>query len=74
MVGGQEGRRGRRRLRGRGQLTEAGKHAEAEAAFAKIADDGTSGYRILARLREAAELARPIPKAAVKAYDALASR
>jgi hypothetical protein len=43
-------------------LAEAGKHQEAEAAFAKLATDGTAGYRVLARLREAAELARPIPK------------
>ncbi len=39
-------------------LAEAGKHQEAEAAFAKLAADGTAGYRMLARLREAAELAR----------------
>jgi hypothetical protein len=38
-------------------LAEAGKHQEAAAAFAKLASDGTSGYRVLARLREAAELA-----------------
>jgi len=39
-------------------LAEAGKHQEAEAAFAKIASDGTASYRVLARLRDAAELAR----------------
>ena len=39
-------------------LADAGKHADAETAFAKIATDGTSEYRHLARLREAAELAR----------------
>src|ERR1700761_2217335 len=39
-------------------LAEAGKHQEAEAAFAKIAANGTAGYRVLARLREAAELAQ----------------
>ena len=48
-------------------MPKAGKHQEAEAAFAKLAADGTAGYRVLARLREAAELARPIAKAAVKA-------
>ena len=32
-------------------LAEAGKRSEAEAAFGKIAADGTSGYRHLARLR-----------------------
>ena len=38
-------------------LAQAGKHQEADAAFAKLAGDGTAGYRVLARLREAAELA-----------------
>ncbi len=52
-------------------LAEQGKHAEAEAAFGKIAADGTSGYRTLARLRAAAELAQTDTKAAIKAYDAL---
>jgi len=32
-------------------LSEAGKHAEAESAFAKIAAEAPAGYRILARLR-----------------------
>ncbi len=54
-------------------LAEAGKHREADAAFAKIAADGTAGYRMLARLREAAELAPTDKKAAVNAYDALAA-
>ena len=54
-------------------LAEAGKHQEAEAAFAKLATDGTSGYRLLARLREAAELAPTDRKAAVGAYDAIAA-
>jgi hypothetical protein len=54
-------------------LAEAGKHQEAEAAFAKIATDGTTGYRMIARLREAAELAQTDKKAAVGAYDALAA-
>jgi len=53
-------------------LSDAGKHAEAEAAFAKIAADGTSGYRQLARLREATELARTDPKAAVAAFEKIA--
>jgi len=52
---------------------QAGKHEEAEAAFAKIAADSPSGYRTLARLREAAELAQRDRAAAVKAYDALAA-
>jgi hypothetical protein len=54
------------------QLASEGKHADAEAAFAKIAADGTSGYRVLARLREAAEIAERDPKAAVDAYDTIA--
>ena len=55
------------------QLAQAGKHKEADAAFARIAAGGTAGYRVLARLREAAELAQTDQKAAVAAYDALAS-
>ena len=54
-------------------LAEAGKHAEAAAAFQKIAAEGTSGYRMLARFRAAAELAPSDPAAAVKAYDAIAA-
>jgi hypothetical protein len=54
-------------------LAEAGKRGEAEAAFAKIAADGTSGYRQLARLCEAAELAQTEPKAAIAAYDRIAA-
>lgn len=54
-------------------LAEGGKQAEAQAAFAKLAKDGSSGYRILAGFREAAELGKTDPAAAVKAYDALAA-
>lgn len=54
-------------------LAEAGKHKEAQAAFAKIAANGTAGYRVLARLRDAAELAQTDKKAAVSAYDAIAA-
>lgn len=54
-------------------LAEGGKQAEAQAAFAKLANEGSSGYRILARFREAAELARTDPPAAVQAYAALAA-
>lgn len=53
-------------------LSEEGKHAEAEAAFAKIAAEGTSGYRSLARMREAAELAEHDPKNAIAAYERIA--
>ncbi len=49
-------------------LAEAGKHKEADAAFAKLAAEGTAGYRVLARLREAAELTQTDKKAAVAAY------
>jgi hypothetical protein len=54
-------------------LSEQGKHADAEAAFAKIAVEGTTSYRALARLRAAAELAQGDSKAAIAAYDTLAS-
>jgi hypothetical protein len=52
-------------------LAQAGKHQEADAAFAKLASDGTAGYRILSRLREAAELSATDKAAAVKAYDGI---
>jgi hypothetical protein len=54
-------------------LAEGGKQAEAQAAFAKIARDGSTGYRILARFREAAEAAKTDPAAAAKLYDSLAA-
>jgi len=54
-------------------LAETGKHSEAEAAFGKVAVDGTAGYRHLARLREAAELAQGDAKAAVAVYDKIAA-
>jgi hypothetical protein len=54
-------------------LSEAGKHAEAETAFAKIAADSPAGYSVLARLRTAAEFAQTKPADAVKAYEELAA-
>jgi hypothetical protein len=54
-------------------LSEAGKHPEAEEAFAKLAAEAPSGYRTLARMRAAAELAKTKPADAAKAYDALAA-
>jgi hypothetical protein len=54
-------------------LSDSGKHAEAGAAFAKIAQDGSSGYRPLARIREAAELSYVDPKAAVAAFETIAN-
>lgn len=52
-------------------LSEQGKSAEAEAAFAKIAADNSKGYRELAQLREAAQVATRDPQAAAKLYDAI---
>jgi hypothetical protein len=54
-------------------LSEQGKHAEAEQAFAAIAAKAPAGYSMLARLRAAAELARSKPAEAVKAYDRIAA-
>jgi hypothetical protein len=54
-------------------LSEQGKHAEAQAAFAKVAAEAPKGYAVLARFRAATELAQTKPAEAVKAYDAIAS-
>jgi hypothetical protein len=54
------------------KLADQGKHSEAETAFAKIVADGTPGYRVLARLREASEIAGRDAKAAVAAFDEIA--
>ena len=55
------------------ELSEANKHADAEAAFNNLAATAPSGYRILARLRAAAEVASRDPKAAAKLYDDIAA-
>ncbi|MBK3663831.1 tetratricopeptide repeat protein [Bradyrhizobium diazoefficiens] len=55
------------------ELSEQGKHAEAETAFADLAAKTPSGYRILARLRAAAEASARDPKAAAKMYDDIAA-
>jgi hypothetical protein len=55
-----------------GRLADEGKHDEAETTFARIAADGTPGYRMLAQLREASEIAGRDAKAAVAAYDKIA--
>jgi hypothetical protein len=55
------------------EFDRAGKQADAAGALAKIATDGPSGYRMLARLANAALLAKTDPAGAVAAYDALAS-
>jgi hypothetical protein len=54
-------------------LSEQGKHAEAQAAFDKLAGGAPGGYAVLARLRAAAGLVETRPDEAVKAYDALAA-
>ena len=54
-------------------LSEQDKHAEAEAAFNKLATTAPSGYRTLARLRAAAEVATRDPKAGAKLYDDIAA-
>ena len=56
-------------------LVSEGKNKEAEEAFARLAtaSSSTSSYRMLARFREAGELARHDPKAAVAIYDQLAA-
>ncbi len=54
-------------------LSEQNKSAEAEAAFTKLASEGTKGYRALARLRAAAEAAKRDPTAAVQLYDGIAA-
>jgi hypothetical protein len=55
------------------ELSEQNKHAEAEAAFTELAAKAPSGYRTLARLRAAAELATRDPQGAVKSYDDIAA-
>ena len=55
------------------ELSEANKHTEAETAFNDLAAKAPSGYRMLARLRAAAEVASHDPKAAAKLYDDIAA-
>jgi hypothetical protein len=55
------------------ELSEQNKHAEAEEAFNKLAASAPSGYRMLARLRAAAEVASRDPKAGTKLYDEIAA-
>lgn len=50
-------------------LSDQNKHAEAEAAYAKLAQEAPGGYRTLARLRAAAEAAITDPQAGIKLYD-----
>ena len=51
------------------ELSDQNKHAEAEAAFNNLAATAPSGYRILARLRAASEVAIRDPQAGAKIYD-----
>jgi hypothetical protein len=55
------------------ELSEANKHSEAEAAFNDLAVRAPAGYRMLARLRAAAEVAARDPQAAAKMYDDIAA-
>jgi hypothetical protein len=55
------------------ELSEQSKHSEAEAAFNNLAATAPSGYRLLARLRVAGEVAIRDPQAAVKLYDDIAA-
>jgi len=55
------------------ELSEANKHTEAEAAFTKLAATAPYGYRMLSRLRAAAEVATRDPQAAAKLYDDIAA-
>ena len=55
------------------KLSDAGKHSDAEAAFNKIAEDGTTTYRSLALVRAANELAQVDAKGAIAAYDKIAA-
>lgn len=51
------------------ELSDQNKHVEAEAAFADLAAKAPYGYRILARLRTAAEIAARDKPAAAKMFD-----
>jgi len=55
------------------ELSEQNKHAEAEAAFNSLAATAPYGYRMLARLRAAGEVATHDPQAAAKLYDGMAA-
>jgi hypothetical protein len=55
------------------ELSEAGKHAEAEKAFADLAAKAPFGYRVLARLRMAEEVASRDQQAAAKLFDEIAA-
>jgi len=54
-------------------LAESGKHDEAERIFAQIAVDGTPAYRVLARIRHAAEVAQSDPAKATELYKQISA-
>jgi hypothetical protein len=55
------------------ELSEQGKHAEAETAFADIAAKAPYGYRVLSRFRAAGEAASRDPQAAARMFDDIAA-
>lgn len=54
-------------------LAQSGKQAEAEQELAGLAKDAPAGYRMLARMRLAAEAGKANAAEGVKAYDAIAA-
>ena len=55
------------------ELSEQGKHEEAEKAFTDLAAKAPYGYSLLSRFRAAGEVANRDPKAAAKMFDELAA-
>jgi hypothetical protein len=55
------------------ELSEQGKHEDAEKAFADLAAKAPYGYRVLSRFHQAAEAATRDPKAGAKMFDDLAA-
>jgi hypothetical protein len=55
------------------ELSDQGKHEDAEKAFADLATKAPYGYRMLSRFREAGEIATRDPKAAAEMFDKLAA-
>jgi hypothetical protein len=54
-------------------LSDQGKHDEAEKAFADLATKAPYGYRVLSQFRAAGEVAARDPKAAAEMFDKLAA-
>ena len=55
------------------ELSEQGKHAEAETAFTDLAAKAPAGYRTLSRFRAAGEAASRDPNAGAKMFDDIAA-